>query len=75
MKTLFVRYRRWGLTLIVLLLPIIYNILSNIISRSQNTSGTFKMDVKSLNPQTILYKTDPLWKIMFKQRLDINQVI
>jgi hypothetical protein len=58
MKTLLVRYRRWGLTLAVLLLPIIYNLLSNIISRSQSATGTFKMDTSSLNPQTILYGID-----------------
>lgn len=66
MKTLLVRYRRWGLTLIVLLLPIVYNILSNVISRSQNTSGTFKMDTNTLNPQTILYKTDSIMDNYFQ---------
>lgn len=59
-KTLLVRYRRWALTLIVLLLPILYNLLSNLISRSQNDNGIFKMNLKSLNPQTILYHTDPM---------------
>jgi hypothetical protein len=65
-KTLLVRYRRWGLTLVVLLLPIVYNLLSNIISRSQNTSGTFKMDTNLLNPQTILYNTNPFMENYFR---------
>jgi hypothetical protein len=66
MKTLLVRYRRWGLTLAVLLLPIIYNLLSNIISQSQSATGTFKMDASSLNPQTILYGIDPSMEDFFK---------
>ncbi|CAF3666934.1 unnamed protein product [Rotaria sp. Silwood1] len=65
-KILLVRYRRWGLMLIVILLPIVYNLLSNVLSRSQNATGTFKMDVKSLNPQTILYKADPLMENYFQ---------
>ncbi|CAF3863736.1 unnamed protein product [Adineta steineri] len=56
-KTVLVRYRRWGLTLIILLLPILYNLLSNVISQSQNDTGIFKMNYNSLNPQTILYHT------------------
>jgi len=66
MKTLFVRYRRWGLTLVVLLIPIIYNILSNIISQSQSATGIFKMETSALNPQTILYETDPLMENYFQ---------
>jgi hypothetical protein len=66
-KTLLVRYRRWGLTLVVLLLPIIYNLLSNIISRSQSATGTFKMDTSLLNPQTILYGIDPLMEKYFQE--------
>ncbi|CAF1113916.1 unnamed protein product [Adineta steineri] len=58
-KTVLVRYRRWGLTLIILLLPILYNLLSNLTSQSQNDTGIFKMNFNSLNPQTILYHTDP----------------
>ncbi|CAF1375172.1 unnamed protein product, partial [Rotaria sordida] len=65
-KTLLVRYRRWGLTLFILLLPILYNLLSNILSRSQNASGTFKMETNLLNPQTILYKVDPLMENYFQ---------
>jgi hypothetical protein len=65
-KTLLVRYRRWGLTLIVLLLPIIYNLLSNIISRSQSTNDTFKMQTNLLNPQTILYNADPSMERYFQ---------
>ncbi|CAF1479323.1 unnamed protein product [Adineta steineri] len=58
-KTVLVRYRRWGLTLIILLLPILYNLLSNLIFQSQSDTGVFKMNYNSLNPQTILYHTDP----------------
>ncbi|CAF0941667.1 unnamed protein product [Adineta steineri] len=57
-KTTLVRYRRWALTLIILLLPILYNLLSNLISQSQSDTGVFKMNCNSLNPQTILYHTD-----------------
>ncbi|CAF4288640.1 unnamed protein product, partial [Adineta steineri] len=56
-KTVLVHYRRWALTLIILLLPILYNLLSNLISQSQNDTGIFKMNFNSLNPQTILYHT------------------
>jgi hypothetical protein len=65
-KNLLVRYRRWALTLIVLLLPIISNILSNVISRSQNASGIYKMGVNGLNPQTILYQADPSMGAYFR---------
>ena len=57
-KTVLVRYRRWALTLIILLLPILYNIISHVISRSRNETGIFRMEVNALNPQTILYHTD-----------------
>ncbi|CAF3806236.1 unnamed protein product [Adineta steineri] len=56
-KTVLVRYRRWGLTLIILLLPILYNLLSNLTSQSQNNTGIFKMNFNCLNPQTIIYHT------------------
>ncbi|CAF4589424.1 unnamed protein product [Rotaria sp. Silwood1] len=65
-KTLLVRYRRWGLTLFILLLPIVYNLLSNIISRSKNASDTFKMETNLLNPQTILYNVDPIIENYFQ---------
>ncbi len=65
-KTLFVRYRRWALTLIVLLLPILYNLLSNLISRSRNENGIFKMNLNSLDPQRILYHTDPIIEKYFR---------
>ncbi|CAF4741174.1 unnamed protein product, partial [Rotaria sp. Silwood2] len=58
-ETSLVRYRRWTLTLIVLLLPMLYNLLSNFISRSENENGIFKMNLNSLNPQTFLYHADP----------------
>ena len=58
-KTFRVHYRRWALTLLILLLPILYNILSNVISLSGSGSGTFRMKPDALNPQTILYNTDP----------------
>jgi hypothetical protein len=57
-KTLLVRYRRWGITLLILLIPIIYRPLSNLISQRQDARDTFKMQSSSLNPQTILYNTD-----------------
>ena len=69
-KTLLVHYRRWALTLIVFLLPIIYNLLSNVISRSRNENGIFKMNINSLNPQTILYKTDPIMEKYFRASID-----
>lgn len=60
------RYRRWALTLIVLALPILYNLLSNLISRNGNDNGIFKMNVDSLNPQTILYNSDPIMEKYFR---------
>lgn len=66
MKTLLVRYRRWGLTVLVLLLPIVYNILSNVISQTQSTGGTFKMQTTLLNPQTILYTADAAFDNYFQ---------
>jgi hypothetical protein len=72
-KTLRVHYRRWTLTFIVLLLPILYNLLSNIIARNRNEDGIFKMNVNSLNPQTILYNTDPIMEQYF--RASINGAI
>ncbi|CAF4280095.1 unnamed protein product, partial [Adineta steineri] len=64
-KTVLVRYRRWALTLIILLLPILYNLLSNLKSESQSDTGVFKMNINSLNPQTILYHADPSIKKYF----------
>ncbi|CAM4906302.1 unnamed protein product [Rotaria socialis] len=58
-KTALVRYRRWALTIIVLFLPILYNLLSNLLYRSGSENGIYKMNVNSLNPQTIVYHTDP----------------
>ncbi len=58
-KTLLVHYRRWGITVIVLLLPILYNLLPNLMSSSRKENGIFKMNLNSLNPQTILYHSDP----------------
>ncbi len=69
-KTLLVHYRRWALTLIVFLLPIIYNLLSNVIARSRNENGIFKMNINSLNPQTILYKADPIMEEYFRASID-----
>ncbi|CAF4318595.1 unnamed protein product, partial [Rotaria sp. Silwood2] len=69
-KTSFVRYRRWILTFIVLLLPILYNLLSNLISRSGDENGIFKMNLNSLNPQTILYHTDPIIEKYFRASID-----
>lgn len=66
MKTILVRYRRWGLMLVILLSPIIYNIISNATSSNSNALGTFKMDVNDLNPQTILYRSDPSMENYFQ---------
>jgi hypothetical protein len=66
MKTLLVHYRRWGLALVILLLPLIYHLLSDTISVNKNNSDTFKMQTTSLNPQTILYKADPLMESYFQ---------
>lgn len=67
MKTLMIRYRRWGLTLVVLLLPIIYNLLSNIIAPTQGSGGTFKMQATLLNPQTVLYTAAPAFEGYFQE--------
>ncbi|CAF1584834.1 unnamed protein product, partial [Adineta ricciae] len=67
MKTLMIRYRRWGLTLVVLLLPIIYNLLSNIIAPAQGSGDTFKMQATLLNPQTILYTSNPVFEGYFQE--------
>ncbi|CAF1011366.1 unnamed protein product [Rotaria sordida] len=69
-KTSLVRYRRWALTFIILLLPILYNLLSNLIFRSGNDSGIFKMNLNSLNPQTIIYHTDPIIEKYFRASID-----
>ena len=74
MKTLLVRYRRWGLTLVVLLLPIVYNILSNVISRSQSATGTFKMETNIINPQTILYGADASMEDYFRSAVKSNDI-
>ncbi len=74
MKTLLVRYRRWGLTLVILLLPIVYNLLSNIISRSQSATGTFKMETNLLNPQTILYAADASMESFFQSAVQSNDI-
>ncbi|CAF0858674.1 unnamed protein product [Adineta steineri] len=58
-KTVLVRYRRWGLILIIVSSSIIDSLLSNLISHSQDETRVFKMNFNSLNPQTILYHTDP----------------
>ncbi len=48
------------------MIPIIYNLLSKIISQKEDASGIFKMQSTSLNPQTILYKTDSNIKNYFQ---------
>ncbi|CAF3487847.1 unnamed protein product [Rotaria sp. Silwood1] len=69
-KTSLVRYRRWGLTFIVLLLPILYNLLSNLIFSNENENGIFNMNINSLNPQTILYHVDPIIEKYFRASID-----
>lgn len=68
-KTLLVRYRRWGLLLAVFLLPIAFNILSNTISQSQSATGTFQMSSNLLNPQTVLYRTDSAMQDYFQSAI------
>ena len=58
-KTLRVHYCRWRLTLLIILLPIIQNLLYNLNSQKQIIDGTFNMQTKLLNPQTILFISDP----------------
>ena len=58
-KRLRVHSRRWALTLVVLLLPIL---LSSSASRRRDENGIFSMDVNALNPQTILVHADPVMK-------------
>lgn len=69
-KTVRVRYRRWALILVILLIPILYNLLSNLISREGSNSGTFEMNLNSLNPQTIFYHTDPTIEQHFRASID-----
>lgn len=75
MKTLFVHYRRWGITLIILLLPILYNLLSNIIYRNGNEDGTFDMNINSLSPQTILYNTDSSIEKYFQASINDGAIL
>lgn len=74
MKISLVHYRRWTLTLIILLLPILYNVLSNIISHNENRLGIFKMNLNSLNPQTILYHVDPSMEKYFRASIGQSTV-
>jgi hypothetical protein len=43
----------------MLLLPILHHLLANLISRSRQNVGIFRMDLNALDPQTILYQSDP----------------
>ena len=65
-KTYLVHYRRWALTIIILFLPILYNLLSNLIARNRNENGIFKMNINSLNPQTIIYHSDLIFEKYFR---------
>ena len=75
MKTILVRYRRWGLTLVILLAPIVYNIVSNVTSENSSALGTFKMDVDALDPQTILYGSDPSMERYFQAAIKSDDII
>ena len=76
-KTLRVHYRRWVLTLIILFIPIVHRLVSNLTSRSGDENGTYKMEISALNPQTILYNTDPIMERYFQASINhpmMNQV-
>ena len=76
-KTLLVHYRRWILTLIILSIPILYNLLSNVASRRRNADGTYQMTINALNPQAILYNSDPVMERFVRASVDgarLNQV-
>lgn len=76
-KTLLVHYRRWILTLIILFIPILYNLLSNLVSRHRNEDGTYRMEIDVLNPQTILYNSDPVMERFFRASINgatLNQI-
>ena len=55
-QTLIIRYRRWLLTLILILLPIISNFYQQ--NSNSNQTDQYQINIDSLNPQTILYKSD-----------------
>ena len=57
-KSCVVRYRRWMLIIIMLLLPIIYNIISNIYAKTHMNDGIYKMQMGPLNPQRIFYQAN-----------------
>lgn len=65
-KTLRVHYRRWVLTLMILLIPIVYRLLSNLASRNRDENGIYKMEITALNPQTILYNAHPMIERSFQ---------
>ena len=75
MKTLLVRYRRWTLTLVILLLPILYNLISNLISRNDNAAGTFQMKANTLDPQTIIYGADSWMEKYLQAAVTSNDVV
>ncbi|CAF1314882.1 unnamed protein product [Rotaria sordida] len=69
-KTIRVRYRRWGLAVIFLLLPIFYNVLFNSISQSQQDVGIYQMKHNALSPQTIIYQADSTIENFLRAALD-----
>ena len=48
------------------MLPIAYNLYANASSGSDNANGIFRMQPNTLNPQTVLYQTDPLMDRYFQ---------
>ncbi|UJR08715.1 hypothetical protein I4U23_012972 [Adineta vaga] len=69
-KTLRVRSRRWVLTLIILLIPILYHLLTNMTLKDRNKAGIFQMNVNLLNPQTILYHSDSIMEKYFRASIN-----
>lgn len=71
-KTCIVRYRRWMLIIIMLILPILYNVLTTILAQNRMGSGIYKMQVTHLNPQKILYNADTSMQTYFASAIGPN---
>ena len=71
-KSCVVRYRRWMLIIVMLLLPILYNIIASIFAKNQMNNGIYKMQMASLNPQRIFYQTDSSMEAYFHAAVPSN---
>ena len=71
-KTCIVRYRRWMLIIIMLLLPILYNVLTTMLAKNRMGSGIYKMQVTHLNPQKIVYNADISMQTYFTSAIEAN---